>query len=228
MPKRNILIVNGHFLLRVALSQLLQSILTTKVKINTATGGLQALEMISRDPEIQVVLLDLQLRDMSSIDLIKLLRKKKFSGGILGVSQLNSQALINGAIYSGVNGCLPMDSSPEDLVKAIEVASQGDFFDNEWAQEWKKYIRSTETALSYRSLSSRECELFYYLKQGKSSKEIGSILSLSVRTIESYRKKLMRRTKTKNVAELISFIFESGLFNNQLTGKSNLNSTTKT
>jgi DNA-binding NarL/FixJ family response regulator len=228
MSKRNILIINDHLLLREALSELLKAILISKVKISTAKGGLQAIEMISRDPEIQVVLLDLQLRDMSSIELIKSLRKKQFAGGILAMSQLNSQALINSAINSGVNGYLPMDSAPEDLVKAIEFASHSEFYDNEWAQEWKKGIPSTENTLAYQSLSPRECELVYYLKQGKSSKEIGSILSLSVRTIESYRKKLMRRTKSKNVVELISFIFESGLFYKQLKRKAALRSTNKT
>ncbi len=212
MPLKQILIVDDNQLLRVALCMLLKKELGASWFIQAASTGKEALEIITKKKEIKVVLLDIQMPGMNGLEVLETLRGRNFKGGIIMLSQFDSPSFVNHAIRQGANGFLIKDCSPQELFAAIKTVARGSFYDNALAQEWRKHAPQLESELKDLKLSPREQELFEHLKQGESSKQIAKFLKLSLLTVESYRKKLLKRTKTKNVAQLISFVTELGLF----------------
>lgn len=209
MPVSNILIVDDHPLMRFALTKLLESTNWPGLNIYQASGGNEAIDLLKYHPEIEVMLLDISMPDMNGVEVMRALQKNKTAPATLVLSQFETPDLVSQMIKLGVKGFLVKDIAMDDLLDAIETTSRGEFYDNSIFQEWRKYSQA-ESHSPNLTLSPRESDLLHLLKQGKSNKEIAAYLSLSLRTIESYRKKLMARTKTKSVAQLISLFLEAG------------------
>ncbi|MFN5168936.1 MAG: response regulator [Cyclobacteriaceae bacterium] len=222
MSIENVLVVDDHHLFRAALVRLLQTILGNSVSIQAVSSGEEALEIARGFHSTGVILLDVQMPGMNGIEVLCRLRKQHFTGGILMVSQFDAPSLVEHAINFGANGYLNKNCTPDDLLLAIRAAAEGKFFDNEIAQEWRKHFNVRIPQNSHYP-SPREFDLLNHLRHGKSTKEIADLLSLSVNTIESYRKNLMNRAHAKNVAELINWGFEMGFIHSEIYGSSKRN-----
>jgi len=111
----------------------------------------------------------------------------------------------------GVHGFLLKNTSAKELKLAIETVMNGD-----------KHIHDSITAIIQNNFNlmksaptimfnKREAEILLQLKMGRSSKEIAGIMELKENTVNSYREDMLRKTKTKNVAELITYAHQNGI-----------------
>lgn len=214
MPAKHVLIADDHRLIRGAMRTFIQSILSEGATIREAGDGFEALSLIALHPEIQVLIVDVRMPKMDGLMLLERLHGREHGVNSLVVSQYDQEVIVNKAFDLGAKGFLSKSDSLDDFEKAIELVALGEYYVNDLLIQWQNYAPDKSVRPMDVELSPREHEMFYYLKQGKSSKEIANVLNLSVMTIESYRKNMMKRTQTKNVAELISFVLESGLFLN--------------
>jgi DNA-binding NarL/FixJ family response regulator len=211
-----ILIVDDHALIRFALSKILLLAPWPEIQILEACNGHQVWEKLAEHPNINVMLMDIKAPEMSGVQLLQSLKQFGKVPATIVLSQFESPAMVSQMIDLGAKGFLLKDASLNELFNAIEAASRNEFYDNDLFQEWRKITNPLSNSPLKLLLTCRDYDLVKYLKQGKSTKEIAASLSLSVHTIETYRKKLLKKTATKNVAELITLLYESGIITNEL------------
>lgn len=176
-----------------------------------ASNGEEAIKTVALDPP-DVVLMDVQMPVMSGIEATKAIKRSAPDLPIIIITQFEETSLILHFLGLGVNGFMSKNSDPEQLVGAIElVLTSGKFVNQQMLKAMEVSIGKTPSSRVKLDLSLRDREIIYLLRQGKNTKEIASDLHLSEASIESYRKDLLHKTKTHNVAELVSFAHRTGL-----------------
>ena len=160
------------------------------------------------------LIIDILLQQMPGLDLIKQLRKSKTKQElkVLILTEIKNPTLITEAFKAGVNGYICKDSSPDELIKAIKFINQ---------ESTKTYVGKSIKELLLQAqfsqnteykLSPREKELLFLLCSGKTVKDIAITLQLSLLTVQSYLKQLMRKMEVKRTPELILKAIQCGLF----------------
>lgn len=182
-----------------------------KAKLFQANNGIEALNTIGKQP-IDVVLLDVNMPGINGIEVARIILRDYPGTRIIILTQYNGEAMISTLLKDGVHGFLLKNSSSSEIIQAIDTVCE------------KRAIYITpsihpslsKTGMVEQSPSifftKREAEILMYLKMGKSSKEIAERLSLKENTINSYREDMLQKTQTRNVAELISYAYQNGVF----------------
>ncbi len=103
----------------------------------------------------------------------------------------------------------------EEIINAVRSLSNGDYyFNSQYQKEILRWLEAgNEQRISAIRFEHKELEIILKLSRGMTCKEVGESIHLSARTIESYRSDLMRKTGTKNTAELISYIYKQDIIN---------------
>ena len=156
--------------------------------------------------EPDIILMDVNLPDMSGIDLCKEVKQLHPSVFVLGLSTFNQQAVIQDMMESGALGYVLKNATKEELLEAISVVLKG-----------KKYL-SFETALALREskqrqplITRREKEVLQLIAEGFTNGEISEKLFISVPTVNTHRKSLLEKFEVKNTAALIGKAIKSGV-----------------
>lgn len=180
--------------------------------IFVADNGIQLLNWLeTQRPDI--VLMDIRMPEMDGIETTKTIREKYPALKIIAFTEFDYEENIVEMNKAGVKSFVAK-SEAQELVRAIKIVSEGGvYFPDEVAEILQKYIKRTTTLedndlINYNKLkfdlSPQERKLIQLLIQGKTSKEIALQLNLTVKTISTYRERLLKKTNTKNVAELLS------------------------
>jgi len=175
-----------------------------------AANGEEALTSIHLST-IDVVLLDMQMPVLNGIGTMKRIKELPVKPLVIILTQFDDQALITNMLHLGANGFLSKDCEPEELERAILSVLKIGYFINQLTSAVIHKNISKNNELASIEISSRELEVMVLLKDGKSSKEIASKLGLTLHTIESYRKSLMKKTHCKNVADVVSLAYRTGM-----------------
>jgi DNA-binding NarL/FixJ family response regulator len=159
--------------------------------------------------KIDILLLDINLPDVNGVDLCRELKEHYPAMIILCLSNLNEATYINKMIENGASGYVLKNAGKEELLEAIETVLNGQqylSFDANLSIQ-----KSEEEKLKQPVLSNREKEVLRLVAEGYTNAEIAEKLFLSPWTIDSHRKSLMAKLKTKNTAILIRFAIENNL-----------------
>lgn len=178
-----------------------------------AGDGTEAIDIIAKQP-IDVVLLDVNMPGMNGIEVSRVILRNHPETKIIILTQYNGEAMVSTLLKEGVHGFLLKNSSSSEIIKAIDtVCEQNTVYITPAIHPsvTKKENNVEEKAPSI-FFTKREAEILMYLKMGRSSKEIAERLSLKENTINSYREDMLQKTQTRNVAELISYAYENGVF----------------
>jgi len=205
----HLLIVDDHKLVRKALFRLIKTFLFTTV-LYEASNGQEALDVLSSN-SIDVVLLDVQMPVLNGFETMKQIKEMAISPYVLILSQFEDSALMSSMIPLGVRGFLSKDCDPGELSSAILSVMATGYYVDGLKGGLIQTNGSKDNSLSSIKISPREMEVLILLKDGKSSKEISSELNLTLYTVESYRKSLMKKTHCKNVAEVVGLAYRSGI-----------------
>lgn len=203
---KKVLICEDHLLMRRGLLRLLESLLSKGVNILEAENGWEALDRLQEHPDIDVILLDIQMAGINGIDTLREIRKRGIRVPVVILTQFEERSLAENARLYGISGFLVKNSEPEELKRALEVAVKGGVYYNDLLT---KSVEGGPTPNL--ALSSREMDVIRLLAAGRTSAEIARQLNVSVETVITHRKKLLEKTKTRNVAELIGLAGKTGL-----------------
>lgn len=160
--------------------------------------------------EIDVLLLDINLPDANSIELIKPLKQQFPFMHIIIISVHNEYAVINSVLKEGAEGYIQKNASIEEIVNGIQQILEGKIF---LCAQTKSIIdRKTEDGLStVPKLTRREKEVLVEAALGLTTSEIADKLFISPHTVESHRKNLIVKFNTKNLSSAIKLAIEYGL-----------------
>lgn len=204
-----LIIADDHHLVRKALSNLIKTFEFSPV-IYEAANGLEALKILASNA-IDVVLLDIQMPVLNGMETIKRMKELKSKPYVLVLTQHNEKAVIQFMLQHGANGFLFKGCDPMELEAAVIHVMKYGFYYSDSTVNFIKENFGKKNTLPSLEISARELQVMRLMMEGKSNKEISKLLKLSVRTVESYRKALMKKTHSRNVADVVSLGFRSGM-----------------
>ena len=206
----NILITDDHPVVRRGIRQILED--DERIDLVLEAGDGKELFEKMKEHLFDVILLDISLPGISGLDLINEIKRTQPSASILILS-IHSEALYAiKALKSGASGYLTKTSAPEELLSAIFKVSKGERYISPSLADTlaENLISDTEKPL-HQLLSSRELEVLGLLAEGKKVVQIAVELSLSPKTISTYRERLLEKLKLKTSAELIRYAIMEGI-----------------
>ncbi|HEY3402685.1 MAG TPA: response regulator transcription factor [Ohtaekwangia sp.] len=182
-----------------------------QAKLYQAGNGKEALDVIAKQT-IDVVLLDVNMPGMNGIEVSRIILRDHPETKIIILTQYNGEAMIATLLKEGVHGFLLKNSSSTEIIKAIDTVFEQEMVYVTPSIHPSLSKNDTEEKAPSIFFTKREAEILMYLKMGKSSKEIAERLALKENTINSYREDMLQKTQTRNVAELISYAYQNGVF----------------
>jgi DNA-binding NarL/FixJ family response regulator len=196
--------VEDHTIVREGLVALLETADDLKV-VGQAADGRTALEEITRiKPD--VVLCDLALPSLGGLEVIKRVRDAGVRSQFVVLTMYHDHAWVQRAVDAGAAGYVLKGAGVKDVVKAIRTVAQGDTF----------LSPSSRLAAQVEPLSGREVEVLTLLAEGHTSREIGSLLTISSRTAEHHRSRIMKKLNINDVAGLVRYAIRTGLVDQNL------------
>ncbi len=212
--RTRVVLVDDHAMLRDGLRTLLNAQEDMKV-IGDAANGRDALELIQRlQPD--VVVMDVIMPELNGIDTTYRLKHSCPEVKVLMLSVVATLEHVSRAIRSGARGYLLKESAGEELVDAIRAVQDGQRYLSVTVNDLliNHYLEgeaSTGADSPLSALSPRERETLQLVVEGKSSSDIAEILSLSPKTVETYRSRLMRKLAIQDLPGLVRFAIQHGI-----------------
>ncbi|HCO86479.1 MAG TPA: DNA-binding response regulator, partial [Arenibacter sp.] len=146
-----------------------------------------------------IILLDINLPDISGIELCKEIKTKYPKIGIIGLSSYNQQSYINKIMDNGASGYVLKNATKEELLDAIETVMEGEkYLSDEAALIVKKNVGSKIPIIT-----RREKEVLSLISEGLTNNQIATKLFISITTVDTHRKNLLAKFEAKNTATLI-------------------------
>ena len=205
-----VLIVDDHAILRRGLRALLADEFAD-ARFGEASNAEQALEQVGKE-EWDVVLLDITLPGKSGLDLLKELKAERPTLPVLVLSVHPEDQFAVRVLKAGAAGYMTKESAPEELVQAIrKILAGGRYVSPTLAERFALSVRKDFTRTPHETLSDREHEIMCRIASGKTVTEIAAELSLSVKTISTYRARILEKLGVKNSAEIILYAIRNGL-----------------
>jgi len=206
----SILLVDDHLLFRKGIVAAINDI-RQDWTFSEASNGAQALELASNN-HFDIALFDVQMPIMGGIELTRRVKILYPELPVIILTQFDEQSLIVHFLQMGVNGFLCKNSEPDEVVEAVEVILRDGRYENDTiTRALEVSVGSIPSDRVRLDLSPRDKNIILLLRQGKNSKQIAVLLHLSETSIESYRKDLLHKTQTRNVAELVSLAHRTGI-----------------
>ncbi|ULC58176.1 response regulator transcription factor [Flaviramulus sp. BrNp1-15] len=182
------------------------------IVLGTAKNGEEALKLLPNFMP-DVLITDIDMPQIDGIELTQKVKSLHPNVRIIAVSSHYKSSVISKAIQAGIDGYILKNTGKLELYKAIEsVYNKEKYFTNEVKEIINNSIFNVKKTKENKvNLSDREKEVLIHISNEKSSQEIAEILSLSVYTIETHRKNLMRKIGTKNVVGLVKYAIQQGI-----------------
>ncbi len=205
-----VLIADDHAVFRRGLKETLAEAFS-RVTFGEAKTAQETLEQVRRQ-DWDVVILDISMPGKSGLDILDDLKRLRPKLPILLLSMHPEQQFARRALKAGAAGYLTKDSVPDELKVAVKkIAAGGRYVSATLAEKLAVDLREgTETPL-HELLSDREFQVMRMIASGKTVKEIAENLSLSVKTVSTYRARILEKTGMKSNAELIRYALQSQL-----------------
>ena len=190
----------------------LKNILSNQPNINTVEcySSAKALQDALTTVEIDILLLDINLDNTNSIELIKPLKKKYPEMHIIMLSVHNEYAVINSCLEEGASGYIQKNASVDEILEGINSIFDGKKF---LCSQTKSVMNKKEKdgLNTIPKLTRREKEVLIEAAQGLTTQQIADKLFISTHTVDSHRKNLIEKFKTSNLSSAITSAIEYGL-----------------
>jgi DNA-binding NarL/FixJ family response regulator len=196
-----ILIADDHAVVREGLKQILSESSEMVVTAEASTGP-EVLEKIGKD-DFDLVVLDISMPGRGGLDILKEIKNKKPRLPVLILSMYPEEQYAVRVLKAGASGYMTKESAPHELVKAIQQISKGKkYVSPSLAEKLALDLEITTGRPLHESLSDREYQVMCMIASGKTLKEIAEQLSLSIKTISTYRSRILEKMNMKSNAEL--------------------------
>jgi DNA-binding NarL/FixJ family response regulator len=205
----NVLIADDHALLRSGLKQALAADRRIR-EIGEAATGEQTLDMLRRG-EWDLLILDINMPERSGVDILKHVKTGFPALRVLVLSGFPERQYAVNVLRAGASGYLTKDSAAEELMKAVSTIIQGRrYISATLAELLVEDIDATDTPL-HTQLSEREFQIFTKIAAGRSVSDIAAELYLSVKTISTYRSRVLEKMNFRTNADITTYALRNGL-----------------
>lgn len=205
-----ILIADDHAIVREGLKQILLES-PDLVVIAEASTGQEVLDKAVKN-DLDLVVLDISMPGRGGMDILKEIKSLKPKLPVLILSMYPEEQYAVRVLKSGASGYLTKESAPVELVKAIRQISQGKkYISPSLAEKLAVDLEVSSDKLPHETLSDREYQVMCMIASGKTLKEIADGLSLSIKTISTYRSRILEKMNMKTNAELTHYAVKNSL-----------------
>jgi DNA-binding NarL/FixJ family response regulator len=205
-----ILIADDHAIVRQGLKQIVTET-PDMIVAGEASNGQELLSKIQEN-DYDVVVLDITMPGRDGIDVLKQLRSERPELPILMLSIHPEEQYALRALKAGASGYLTKESAPDELVVAIRKVSRGGkYISSSLAEKLAFELEVGREQAPHETLSDREYHVMCLIASGKTVMEIAQELSLSEKTISTYRSRILEKMKMKNNAELTYYAIKNQL-----------------
>jgi DNA-binding NarL/FixJ family response regulator len=214
MSDLRILLGDDHTLMRQGLRKILEEQPGWQVVGEAGNGRDAVRDMIALQADVAV--LDIGMPLLNGIEATRQIVRRIPLARVLILSMHADQAYVTQAVQAGARGYILKDSAGADLVQAVAALAAGkSFFSPVVAQlmldDYARHLAERGVLDRYEALSEREREVFQLVAEGRSSKEIADLLSVSPATIETHRTRLLQKLGLKNTAEVVLYAVRRGV-----------------
>jgi two-component system response regulator NreC len=214
MAKLRILLGDDHTLLRQGLRKILQERPDWDVVAEAGDGREAVRQALALQADVAI--LDIGMPLMNGIEATRQIVRRRPDTHVLILSMHANEAYIIQALKAGAKGYLLKDSADTELIRGVEVVASGkSFFSPAVAKvmldDYVRHLAEKGIADRFDSLSEREREIFQLVAEGRSTKEIAELLSVSPATIETHRAHVLQKLDVHNTAELVLYAVRRGV-----------------
>jgi two-component system invasion response regulator UvrY len=199
-----ILIADDHPVVRKGLGEIVKKAFDM-VMVDEASNGQEVLERVSKN-DYDVILLDISMPGRSGLDILKELKGQKPKLSVLVLSIHPEEQYAVRVLKAGASGYLTKESAQDELISAIQKVSTGrKYITPSLAERLALDLEMGAEKPRHESLSDREYQVMCMIASGKTVKEIAEELFLSVKTVSTYRARLLDKMRMKSNAELTHY-----------------------
>ena len=205
-----IMLVDDHPIVRRGVSEILARAFpqATIQEVGTGTGAMG----LARSQSWDIVILDLTLPDGSGVDVLKRIREMQARLPVLILSMHTADQFARRAIAAGASGYLTKDTADEELVAAVtRLVRGGKYFGPQVLEHVLAGLYADGDERPHERLSDREYEVLRMIGSGKTVSEIAAALMLSVKTVSTYRARVLEKMVMRTNAELTHYVVRHGL-----------------
>ena len=203
-----VILADDHVLVRRGLKLILEE--NSNLEIAAEVGdGLELLNVLQKiNPDL--IILDVSMPNLRGIEAIPEIRRVRPNAKVLMLTMHKEEDYLYQAISAGANGYLLKEDAEKELFSAIEHIKNGKIYispglADQSMQNWARMRRGEDDSQNVESLTVREREILKLIAEGKSNKEIGDLLFISVRTVERHRANMMSKLSIRKTAELVQY-----------------------
>lgn len=207
---KKVLIADDHSVVRAGLKDIIRD-LSPGVVVEEVTDGQLALDKIEND-KYDLIILDISMPVKSGLNVLEVLRNRNRHERVLMLSMHSQEQYAIRAFKLGASGYLSKDSAPEELALAIrKILEGGKYISQDLAEKLIFDQKPESDKAPHELLSDREFQVMCMIAQGNSLREIGEQLSLSEKTVSTYRTRILEKMDMKSNADLILYAVRNGL-----------------
>lgn len=207
---KNVLLVDDHSIVRKGLKNLIELERDLKVT-GEASTGLEALNLV-RNNSYDVMVLDISMPDKNGVDTLHDLKHVAPNLPVLILSGYAEAQYALNLIRSGCKGYLSKSADAEEIIKAIRTIANGKrYISAELAELMTDQLSHPSEKQLHELLSDREFQVFFKLAGGLTPTDIGTELNISVKTISTYRSRILEKMSLKTNADLTYYAIKNGL-----------------
>ncbi|MFZ6052145.1 response regulator [Halocola ammonii] len=201
-----VVICDDHKIVREGLKQIISSFNEFDIIADDIASG-EALIGSLRKEVPDIVVLDISLPGRSGLEVLKQLKSMHPEIKVLVLSMYPEDQFAIRMLKAGANGYLHKDSAPEVLITALRtIRDGGEYLSPQITKLLYREMSNDHTDLPHKTLSDREYEVLLYIGEGKTISEIAAQLSLNVKTISTYRTRILDKMNLDNNSDLVKYI----------------------
>jgi len=206
----NLLIADDHTIVRKGIIQLIEE--TSDIKVTAeAKNGAEVLHLIAKQ-NFDIIILDINMPGRSGLEVLKELKSIKPKIPILILSMFPEEQYAIRVMRSGASGYLTKESAPEELIKALRTIAGGKkYIHPSLAEQLADHFDQSVDKPLTEKLSDREYETMIKIATGKSLTEIADELSISVKTVSTYRRRVLNKLNVQSNVELTQWVIKNNL-----------------
>lgn len=207
-----VLLVDDHQLVREGLRRILEATSDIQV-VGEAEDGRAALAAVA-EHRPDVVVMDVGMHGLNGIEATQRLRQAHPSVKVVALSAHADKRYVRNMVRAGAAAYVLKESASDDLLRAVRAAAHGEHYlsprvTGAVLESWT--TPATEASSVHELLGAREREVLRLLAEGRTSKEIGRTLELSIKTVETHRRNINHKLGLHSVAELTKYAVREGL-----------------
>ena len=203
-------IVDDHEIVRAGFREILAGEVGIAVAFDAASGE-EALAAL-RETACDVLLLDLALPGQSGVDVLRTVRQRQPELRVLVLTGYPEERYALAMIRNGADGYLCKECGRDELLRAVRTVAQGRrYVSSHVAELLADEVAGNGPAPPHQQLSERELQVFLRLARGESVSAIGDALHLSIKTVSTYRSRLLEKLGVSSNAELAAYALRNGL-----------------